>query len=83
MVTRRSPAVATSPGQDSSHQEHPSGVETGTQIPPGAFLGYLRGMRIIKRFRDFAVPDLPYMYHCHILKHEDAGMMGQGVVEES
>ncbi|VAV94092.1 Multicopper oxidase, partial [hydrothermal vent metagenome] len=21
--------------------------------------------------------DAPYMYHCHILEHEDAGMMGQ------
>jgi bilirubin oxidase len=40
-------------------------------------------VRIIKRFRDFADPDLPYMYHCHILEHEDAGMMGQWVVEES
>jgi FtsP/CotA-like multicopper oxidase with cupredoxin domain len=25
-------------------------------------------------------PDLPYMYHCHILEHEDAGMMGQFTV---
>lgn len=24
----------------------------------------------------------PYMYHCHILEHEDAGMMGQFVVAE-
>jgi len=23
---------------------------------------------------------LPYMYHCHILEHEDAGMMGQFTV---
>lgn len=22
----------------------------------------------------------PYMYHCHILRHEDAGMMGQFIV---
>ncbi|HIC40229.1 MAG TPA: hypothetical protein EYO74_02330, partial [Piscirickettsiaceae bacterium] len=22
----------------------------------------------------------PYMYHCHILEHEDLGMMGQFVV---
>lgn len=27
-------------------------------------------------------PDHPYMYHCHILRHEDAGMMGQFVVVE-
>ncbi len=24
---------------------------------------------------------IPYMYHCHILEHEDAGMMGQFTVE--
>ena len=39
-------------------------------------------VRIIKRFDDYADPDLPYMYHCHILEHEDVGMMGQFVVEE-
>jgi FtsP/CotA-like multicopper oxidase with cupredoxin domain len=31
-------------------------------------------------FTDFADPVLPYMYHCHILEHEDAGMMGQFTV---
>ncbi len=25
---------------------------------------------------------MPYMYHCHILRHEDNGMMGQFVVVE-
>ncbi|WP_344481632.1 multicopper oxidase family protein [Glycomyces endophyticus] len=32
------------------------------------------------RFADYTDPDLPYMYHCHILAHEDSGMMGQFVV---
>ena len=40
-------------------------------------------VRIIKRFRDYADPQVPYMYHCHILEHEDVGMMGQFVVEET
>ncbi len=31
-------------------------------------------IRIIKRFEDFTGI---YMYHCHLLEHEDAGMMGQ------
>ena len=31
-------------------------------------------------FADYADPVLPYMYHCHILEHEDAGMMGQFTV---
>lgn len=37
-------------------------------------------VRIIKRFLDYEDADSPYMYHCHILDHEDAGMMGQFVV---
>ncbi len=37
-------------------------------------------VRIIMRFTDFADPDTPYMYHCHLLTHEDNGMMGQFVV---
>ena len=44
------------------------------QILPG------ETVQIIKRFEDFADPVSPYMYHCHILDHEDAGMMGQFVV---
>jgi bilirubin oxidase len=36
--------------------------------------------RVIMRFEDFADPDMPYMYHCHMLMHEDEGMMGQFVV---
>ncbi len=37
-------------------------------------------VRIIAKFQDYADPDRPYMYHCHILEHEDAGMMGQFTV---
>jgi FtsP/CotA-like multicopper oxidase with cupredoxin domain len=32
------------------------------------------------RFTDYADPDTPYMFHCHLLTHEDSGMMGQFVV---
>jgi FtsP/CotA-like multicopper oxidase with cupredoxin domain len=35
------------------------------------------------RFTDYADPDTPYMYHCHLLQHEDSGMMGQFVVVEA
>jgi len=31
-------------------------------------------------FDDYADPLSPYMFHCHILEHEDAGMMGQFTV---
>ncbi|MEO1797000.1 MAG: multicopper oxidase domain-containing protein [Pseudomonadota bacterium] len=35
---------------------------------------------VLVRF-DYAAPeDAPYMYHCHILEHEDCGMMGQFTV---
>ena len=37
-------------------------------------------VRFITEFRDFADDAVPYMYHCHILNHEDAGMMGQFIV---
>ena len=37
-------------------------------------------VRFIAKFEDFANPDVPYMYHCHLLTHEDKGMMGQFLV---
>ncbi len=39
-------------------------------------------VRLLVRFTDYTDPDMPYMYHCHILRHEDRGMMGQFVVVE-
>jgi suppressor of ftsI len=38
--------------------------------------------RLIMRFTDYADAGTPYMYHCHLLRHEDEGMMGQFVVVE-
>lgn len=37
-------------------------------------------VRLIARFPEHSAPDTPYMYHCHVLRHEDDGMMGQFVV---
>lgn len=37
-------------------------------------------VRVITKFEDFANDTVPFMYHCHMLKHEDDGMMGQFVV---
>ncbi len=37
-------------------------------------------VRIALRFTDHSDPDVPYMYHCHLLRHEDRGVMGQFVV---
>ena len=33
-------------------------------------------------FASYTNPDIPYMFHCHILDHEDVGMMGQFRVVE-
>lgn len=35
------------------------------------------------RFTDHPDPDNPYMLHCHLLDHEDAGMMQQFIVIEA
>jgi FtsP/CotA-like multicopper oxidase with cupredoxin domain len=35
---------------------------------------------ILVRFDNPAQPKMPFMYHCHILEHEDNGMMGQFAV---
>lgn len=35
---------------------------------------------VLVRFDYEAPQDAPYMYHCHILEHEDCGMMGQFTV---
>lgn len=37
-------------------------------------------VRFITKFEDFHNDTLPYMYHCHMLPHEDDGMMGQFIV---
>lgn len=38
---------------------------------------------IVVRFDHQATEQHPYMYHCHILEHEDRGMMGQFTVTDS
>jgi len=60
------------------------------KAPPATLAGrkdtiYLepqRTYRLLLRFEDYADPETPYMYHCHMLLHEDQGMMGQFVVVE-
>ena len=58
----------------------PSGAELGWKdtvwVPDGDIV------RIIMPFERYADPEVPYMYHCHIMEHEDAGMMGQFLVVE-
>jgi hypothetical protein len=35
---------------------------------------------MITRFEDYADESAPYIYHCHLLRHEDDGLMGQFLV---
>ena len=37
-------------------------------------------VQVLIEFPKFSDSKTPYMYHCHILEHEDRGMMGQFVV---
>ena len=37
-------------------------------------------IELLVRFDQPTSDSTPFMYHCHILEHEDAGMMGQFVV---
>jgi FtsP/CotA-like multicopper oxidase with cupredoxin domain len=53
---------------------HEAGLKDTVLVDPAS------AVRVIAEFADFADPQHPYMYHCHILEHEDAGMMGQFVV---
>ena len=55
--------------------EHEHAYKDTVKVGPG------QRVRILMDFYDFADSERPYMYHCHILEHEDAGMMGQFVVE--
>lgn len=40
-----------------------------------------QSVKFVVKFRDFADNMMPYMYHCHLLHHEDDGMMGQFLVQ--
>lgn len=55
---------------------HLAGWKDTVYVPPGSTI------RIIARFGDHADATTPYMYHCHVLAHEDDGMMGQFLVVE-
>jgi suppressor of ftsI len=53
-----------------------SGPQDTVLVPPH------ETMRVVTRFEDYADAHTPYMFHCHVLEHEDRGMMGQFVVVE-
>jgi FtsP/CotA-like multicopper oxidase with cupredoxin domain len=45
-------------------------------LPPGTTA------RLAVSFSDYSDPSTPYMLHCHVLRHEDNGMMAQFTVVE-
>jgi hypothetical protein len=45
--------------------------------------GQMSNVKFITRFDDYADPVIPFMYHCHIIGHEEEGMMGQFIVVET
>ncbi len=55
--------------------------ETGKKdvvlVPPMQYIEF------ITKFEDFADDNTPYMYHCHLLHHEDDGMMGSFIVRDT
>jgi blue copper oxidase len=57
-----------------SPPENQQGRKDVVLVPP------IGSVRFITKFEDFANADTPYMYHCHMLTHEDEGMMGQFLV---
>ncbi|HHB82656.1 MAG TPA: oxidase [Devosia sp.] len=55
-------------------EPHEDGLKDTVLVLPG------RSARILISFNHYTDEKVPYMYHCHILEHEDAGMMGQFTV---
>lgn len=55
-----------------------SGIETGWKDV--VLVRPQETVRIIAKFETFFDDNIPYMYHCHLLHHEDEGMMGSFIV---
>ena len=66
-------------------------VEINGEEPTGADLGWFDtyevvgggSIKIAMKFTDFADSEYMYMLHCHLLQHEDEGMMASLMVTES
>ncbi|HSK16532.1 MAG TPA: multicopper oxidase domain-containing protein [Gaiellaceae bacterium] len=56
---------------------HLLGLKDTVYVPPN------KTVRLLIRFPDYPDSESPYMFHCHMLQHEDRGMMGQFVLAEA
>lgn len=70
--------------EDMAHPFHAHGVKFRVPDPKRPEETDWKDVVVIDGTRDLlvaikasSVKDVPFMFHCHILKHEDAGMMGQ------
>ena len=67
------------------HHRHFQVLDVDGAAPPAHLMGNKdtilvepsQVVRVILRFDGTPDPSFPYMFHCHILEHEDEGMMGQ------
>ncbi|MEM7091765.1 MAG: multicopper oxidase domain-containing protein [Actinomycetota bacterium] len=55
--------------------EPPPEEETGWEDT--VFVSEARTVEVVARFNSYTNPDVPYMFHCHVMPHEERGMMGQ------
>lgn len=70
------------------HQVQFQVLSVNGEPPPPELMGWEdtvwvneeRTVEIAARFDSYSNPDDPYMFHCHLLDHEDLGMMGQFIV---
>lgn len=56
---------------------HLRGEKDTVYVPPGS------RVQLAVRFLKHSDPRWPYMFHCHVLAHEDSGMMGQLLTVDS
>ncbi len=61
---------------DKEPPEYERGRKDTVFVPNGS------KVRIAVEFGNYSDPHVPYMYHCHLLRHEDDGMMGQFLLVE-
>lgn len=92
VVKRSEPEIWRIAADDMLHPFHVHGcsfriLRQNGSVPPAYAAGWKDMVHveegwseILVQFDHVALADAPYMYHCHILEHEDCGMMGQFTV---
>ena len=73
-IIARTGTQVTSNGLPAAYE---SGWKDTVYVPRG------ETVTVIAKYDDFASPTNPYMFHCHMLNHEDGGLMGQFLVQNT